>query len=186
MTGDSLDEKLLAERCPALDSLFNETLRSTVTSGLGRVVTAPTTIGDKVLQPGRTVMVRLVGHFKPPYAYADLMIQIPFRELHYNSEAWGPSVTQFNAQRFETEPKLLRNPNFRPWGGGSTMCPGRFLAKRLVYAFIGVLLSRYEVHLDESSASFPKGDSTKPSPGVTPLAEGEDVLLRIVSRGKLS
>jgi cholesterol 7alpha-monooxygenase len=58
VTKYGLDESHLSEKCPALDSLLNETLRLTVTSPLGRVVTMPTAIGGKLLQKGKTVMVR--------------------------------------------------------------------------------------------------------------------------------
>jgi cholesterol 7alpha-monooxygenase len=114
----------------------------------------------------------------------DKLYQIPIRELHFNDNIWGPTARTFDAQRFQANPKLLRSQHFRPWGGGSTMCPGRFLAKRAIYVFVAILLSKYELHLDENSSSFPKGDNTKPSPGVIPLREREDVLLRIISREK--
>ncbi|PSN62499.1 cytochrome P450 [Corynespora cassiicola Philippines] len=156
---DRLDENYLTEKCPNLEVLFNETLRLTVTSPLGRVVTGPTNINGKVLQEGN-------------------MLMVIFRELHFNSAIWGEEAQSFRAQRFLDNPKLLRNPSFRPWGGGNNMCPGRFLAKRSIYAFVAILLSKYHIGIEEH-ASIPKGDSTKPSPGVMPIAEGEDLLLNV-------
>lgn len=68
------------------------------------------------------------------------------------------------------------------------MCPGRFLAKRSIYAFLALLLSRYDISAADKGSGigdrFPKGNDTKPSPGVTPVADGEDVVLRLVPLGK--
>jgi len=62
------------------------------------------------------------------------------------------------------------------------MCPGRFLAKRSLYVFLALLLSRYDIDVEKETGieeRFPKGDDTKPSPGVTPVANGEDLILRL-------
>ena len=62
------------------------------------------------------------------------------------------------------------------------MCPGRFLAKRSLYIFLALLLSRYDIGVGKKAGieeRFPKGDDTKPSPGVTPVANGEDMILRL-------
>ena len=68
---DTLDEKHLSERCPVLDSVFNETLRLTVTNPLGRVATTKTTIGGKVLQEGKTLMVRQMYRSQSPPNHAE-------------------------------------------------------------------------------------------------------------------
>lgn len=84
---------------------------------------------------------------------------------------------------------MLKNPSFRPWGGGITMCPGRFLAKRSIYAFLALLLSKYDVVAAEQSGEtirFPKGNDTTPSPGVTPVAMGEDMILSLRRKGNIS
>jgi cytochrome P450 len=114
-------------------------------------------------------------------------IKVPFRQLHLNKAVWGPEPLDFDPRRFQENPKLAKSPSYRPWGGGHSMCPGRFLAKRSIYAFIALLLARYEVSvetLDGSEPLFPKGDGTKPSPGVEAIAEGEDVVLKLERRSK--
>jgi len=45
-----------------------------------------------------------------------------------------------------------------------------------------LLLSRYDIGVGKKAGieeRFPKGDDTKPSPGVTPVANGEDMILRL-------
>ncbi|KAF2686658.1 hypothetical protein K458DRAFT_386619 [Lentithecium fluviatile CBS 122367] len=54
--GDNLDENYLAEQCPRLDSLMNETLRLTVASSLARMVTQPCILGGRALNPGNKIM----------------------------------------------------------------------------------------------------------------------------------
>jgi hypothetical protein len=54
---DTVDETHLLERCPRLESLFNEMLRLTVSSSLARVVTETTVVGGKMLKAGNRIIV---------------------------------------------------------------------------------------------------------------------------------
>jgi hypothetical protein len=42
---------------------------------------------------------------------------------------------------------LKRGSSFRPFGGGATLCAGRFLAQKEVLRFIGTALWRYDVEV---------------------------------------
>jgi cytochrome P450 len=75
---------------------------------------------------------------------------------------------------------MSRNLSFRPWGGGHTLCPGQFLAKRSVKAFVAILLSKYDLKVE--STSFPTADDAKPSPGVMLVGKGQDVKFRCTPR----
>lgn len=101
---DFVDEAYLLEHCPALDSLFQETLRLTVATSLARVIMSPCTIGGKTLVPGHRIM-------------------LPISALHHNTSTWGPLPSALEPDRFMSNPKLAKSTSYRPWAGGSTMCP---------------------------------------------------------------
>lgn len=71
---------------------------------------------------------------------------VPIRTLHYDSRAFGENAEQFDAKRFLGN-NLDKNPSFRPFAGGITYCPGRFLAKRQTLIFVSILLHRYEIEV---------------------------------------
>lgn len=159
---DHLDETCLLERCPQLESLTNEVLRLSVTTSLARAITEPTLLGGKTLQPGNPILLSISA-------------------LHYDAQTWRPQSSTFQPDRFIANPKLSKGQGFRPWGGGPTLCPGRFFARRSVNAVVAILLSRYDIEV--VSGKFPGMDSARPSPGVAPVLRGQDVKIRCTVRG---
>ncbi|KAH8889141.1 cytochrome P450 [Thozetella sp. PMI_491] len=168
-----IDESYIAEKCTLLESLISEMLRLTVATALVRDVVAPTHIGGKVLQPGSKILV-------------------PYRQLHLNQSVWGADPLSMEAGRFVENPKLSSSKSYRPFGGGNTLCPGRFLAKRFLAYAVVAIVTKFEIQIDEDmtrkavggkgkdgmkSLAFPKIDHTKPSPGASLPVKGEDVFL---------
>ncbi|KAH7115907.1 cytochrome P450, partial [Dendryphion nanum] len=134
----TVDETFLQTKCSQLDALINEALRLTVTSPLGRVVMEDTVMGGKVLKKGHKIMLSIQG-------------------MHHDPSLWGPESSSLNPTRFLENPKMAKNPTFRPWGGGHSLCPGRHLARRSVMAFVAVLLKKYEVGVE--GRGFPRADA---------------------------
>ncbi|TGJ84268.1 hypothetical protein E0Z10_g4481 [Xylaria hypoxylon] len=168
-----LDESYLAEKCPLLESLISEVLRLTVATALVRDIVAPTHIGGKTLQPGHKVL-------------------ISYRQLHTDHSAWGMDPLALGPTRFADNPKLYSSKSYRPFGGGHTLCPGRFLAKRSLGYAIVAILTRFDISMDVEmtrkavggkekggidSIRFPTLDASKPSPGASLPVEGHDVYL---------
>jgi cytochrome P450 len=108
-------------------------------------------------------------------------MQLPINALHYNAEVWGQKPDTFTPYRFVDNAKLAKSTSFRPWGGGQTICPGRFFAKRSVNIFVAILLSRY--NLEAGPGGFPKADGAKPAPGMVVVGKGEDVMLICTPHG---
>jgi cytochrome P450 len=151
--GEQVDERYLLEKCPKLYSVISETLRLTVTSSLARVILEPTAVGGKLLRPGNKIMVRfsvLVG----PTDRLLMPLQLPIRELHYDTDIWGPKPERLDPNRFVDNPKLSQSLSYRPWGGGHTLCPGRLFARRSANAFVAILLTKYDVAVE--SRTFPE------------------------------
>lgn len=129
-----------------------------------RLVTQKTTIGGKELQPGRKLLM-------------------PYKQLHYNPGVFGDNVDQFGLRRFLHDKSLLRGSSWRPFGGASTHCPGRFLARREVYMFVAIVLFRFYIRLAPArkgeTPNFPRVDEAVPAGGLLPPVAGDDVLVEV-------
>ncbi|KAG6990987.1 hypothetical protein G7Y79_00059g091720 [Physcia stellaris] len=167
----------LLESCPRLEAVYHEVLRLQMSNSLMRHVTVPTSIGGKILQENRNVLM-------------------PYRLLHYDKEVWGANASSFDPDRFLLRKELARDPNYRPFGGGQHMCPGRFVAKQAIFAFVALTFSRFEMCLqcDEKAGSqelddewacnrrFPRAEDLKPGLATLGPREGDDVLVRCSPR----
>ena len=173
---DIPDVPYLIGECPRLEAVFLEVLRLKTSSSLMRYVTEATMIGGKMLRKGHNVMV-------------------PYRQLHFSEDVWGDNVAQFDPERFLTQQHLSRSSSFRPFGGGQHLCPGRFLARRAVFTFVALALSRFDISLDTATIeerrdckvggcmpSFPRADESKPGLGTLAPIAGDGVILRLQPR----
>ncbi|KAF7879662.1 uncharacterized protein EAF02_007832 [Botrytis sinoallii] len=160
--GETVDLKYLTEDCPRLEAFFNEVLRINSAGALAREVITPTFFSGKILAKGTKLM-------------------IPYRQLHLDGQAWGPSARDFDPERFLKDKSLIRSQNFRPFGGGHTLCPGRFIAKKSVYTIVALIFSRYDVTLvtDAATQKFPRIDDATAGIGTMAPMPGEDVKLVI-------
>ncbi|CAG8959642.1 hypothetical protein HYFRA_00001545 [Hymenoscyphus fraxineus] len=158
----SLNMQYLLDSCPLLDSLYEEILRiSNYPIGV-RVVTTEVAVGDTLLQPGRQLLM-------------------PYSQMHFDPEFFGSNANEFDAKRFLNNRRLVRSSSYRPFGGGLTQCPGRFLARREVYLFLAQLLNRFDIALvsEKGRPQFPKMDVKVPSGGVMGPEAGEDVIVNV-------
>lgn len=157
-----LDLNHIVTQCPLLEAVFNETLRLVAASTSIRNVIAPTSIGSKLLLPGSRVLM-------------------PYRPMHFSTDIFGPDVDQFKPSRFLQNPGLSKHQGFRPWGGGSTFCPGRFLARREICAFVVTLLHRFNVEVLPGE-TFPRRDEVTPNLGIMEPMKGDDFKVRFSVR----
>ena len=158
----TVDLDYLHNSVPQLDAMWNEMLRLCSFAASVRFVTDDTMLGGKILRKG----TRLI---------------IPYRQLHMNQSAYGESVEQFEYTRFLKEPRLAQSRNFRPFGGGVTMCPGRHIAKRAVFLFTAMVLRRFDAEIVGDQRTL-EADLTKPVPGLMSPKIGEELLVRFTPR----
>lgn len=136
--------------------MFNETLR--VTSGVVsmRKVTEDTAICGYVFKK-------------------DAMVMLPGRPAHFAEDLWGSSVDSFVPDRFLHEisqgkgvdEKKTKHPGVkgvRPFGGGNTLCPGRFFASNEVLSYVATVLWKFELEIPEGE-SMAKVDTATPTVG---------------------
>lgn len=118
----------LLEKCPLLDAVFNKTLRFFTGATSARDVDSTTIIAGKKQLAGTKII-------------------IPYRQLHNNEDVFGPDVGIFDPSRFLDNKELWTSPYFKPFGGGTTYCYGRFLAKKQITALVAVIISSYDVEI---------------------------------------
>ena len=91
--------------------------------------------------------------------------------LHLDETEVGP-----HPERFELDRYLVADPPpLMPFGGGISLCPGRKFAWREIKVFLILLLSRYELELDDPDAPVPPSDATRVGLGIIGPAPGADV-----------
>lgn len=97
-------------------------------------------------------------------------------------QAFGTDAGSFSAYRFLMDPGLLKSKSWRPFGGGSTFCPGRFMTRREISMFIALALNRFEMKLAElpsggRTQKFPEMDDSIPWGGIVHPIPGDDVFV---------
>ena len=172
MTDGEPDIRYLTEQCPWLEAVYHEVLRLKSGSSLFRDVTEDTVVGGKILKKGNKVMVQ-------------------YRQLHFNKRIWGENAAEFDPARFIKNKELARSSSFRPFGGGQHLCPGRFLARQVIFAFVALTLSRYEIKLADSLDGesknkrttriprFPKADESRPGLGTLSPVKGDEIIIQL-------
>jgi len=76
---DRIEEEKLIESCPKLQSVINEVLRLSITTGLVRDIVKPTLVQGKILRPGNKLMVSAID-----VPYYILLIEMLYR-FHFVS-----------------------------------------------------------------------------------------------------
>ncbi|KAG7009648.1 hypothetical protein G7Y79_00002g007630 [Physcia stellaris] len=160
---NKFDMQSLLENSPLLEAAFNETLRVTSVNSSARNIEVPVVVGGKTLQ-------------------IDGKIMMPYRQLHIDETIFGPDTKVFNVDRFLKSKDLSRSPSFKPFGGGSTYCSGRFIARRQVFAFVALAVHLYELRLQDPNTAFPRMDETKPTLGIMDMMKGDNVMLIVSPR----
>ncbi|KAI9694925.1 MAG: hypothetical protein M1822_000542 [Bathelium mastoideum] len=159
-----VNSEYIYHSCPKLNSLWLEALRVSAASTTIRTITRDTIVGGKLLKKGKKLLISA-------------------RQLHFSSQEFGANVNGFDPTRFLKNPELHRSPAFRPFGGGFTECPGRFLAKYMVLNFVAIALHHFDLRLAAPQA-FPKCQESKPSIGIT--AGDDDLYITFRRRSHLA
>ena len=160
---DKLDVECLINDCPQLQAVFDEVLRLKTASTSIRTVLSPTTINGTDLRVGMKVL-------------------LPYRQLHIDPNVFGTNAADFDPTRFLRDKTLVKSASYRPFGGGSTFCPGRFIARSQVTAFVAMILNRFDVQLASSNSQgqkFPRMEEGKPSLGVMGPIKSNDLIVNV-------
>jgi cytochrome P450 len=130
--GDSryINVKRCKEECKLLYSTFQEVLRLHASSLSSRVVTEDTIIKDEIRLRRNSI------------------VHIPSAVLHRDPNHWGPDADEFDPHRFlETSSARRRSlgATYRPFAGGSTLCPGRHLATQEILSIVAMVILKFDL-----------------------------------------
>lgn len=147
------------KRLPKLQSAVNEALRLSSASLTIREARRDCHL---TLESGATIT----------FHAGDRVALSPFA-VHYDPEIFpDPDLYRFDRFLAEGGPKQFYKQGKRvpiplmPYGGGVSMCPGRFLANSEVMQFVALALTELDIEL--SSAALPPFDNSRAGLGVLP------------------
>ena len=149
----------LDHKCPRLNGIWYETIRLAAYASSIRTVAEETIIRGTIFRKGNRLM-------------------IPNRQLHFDPEVYGGDVDAFRSTRFLENRNLLRSLSWRAFGGGATLCPGRYVAKQAVITFVAMLVQRYEIELTEPQ-TMPRLEEGYPVLGLMASKDGDDLSVRL-------
>lgn len=162
-----IDVSTLQDKCPLLSSTFREVLRHHTHHAVCRWVTEDTLLAGKYLLT------------------KDSVVQVPGGVAHADPTTWGSDADSFNARRFlklSEGGKTGRIPTgaYRAWGGGQTLCPGRFFAAIEIISALAMFIARFDLTPLEGHWPMPSEDSNRMAASIHPPSR--DVKVRIRTR----
>ena len=155
---NQLDINWLINNSPVLTSTYQETFRVRNDAGSIRNIEVDTKIGGKVVRKGNLLL-------------------IPYRLAHLKESSFGADCMSFDPLRFLNNPKMASQGDYRPFGGGFSLCPARFLAKNQVFSALAILLHRFSWELDytKSVPKIPEVNDRVRSSGIMGPMPGHDL-----------
>ncbi|KAK0672961.1 putative cytochrome P450 E-class, group IV [Cercophora samala] len=100
------------------------------------------TYSTRVVVPKEGVEVEVKG--KEYWFKGGAVVQISGGTIHASKENWGEDVREFKPERFL---KGANYKNFRAFGGGQTLCPGRNFAVAVVRLLIAMVVTKFEIEV---------------------------------------
>lgn len=165
----NLDRECLTTQSPYLESIYLEVLRLANDASSIRMVERDVAISGLTLKKGNYVL-------------------IPYRLMHSQEESYGPQAASFDPYRFIQNSNLSNRADFRPFGGGISYCPGRFVAKQECLGFVAILLHRFELQVVDLhdgkrlAQRVPDLDHGTPYMGIVGPANSGDLIVSIRQR----
>lgn len=165
---------------PLLSSVLTETLRLRISTTPTRLLLNDLTVDGYVLKAGNCLMV-------PSW--------LAHTEAQWSSE--GHPATSFWPERFlertgsanqkskATSSTPAPSPGtYFPFGGGSSMCPGRFFAKQEILTAVGIIILRFDIELIRYIEHDGKNSERGPEPDVRKAGSGallpdRDIMVRV-------
>lgn len=160
----------LKEKCHLLHATFREVLRHHALGSSVRYVREDTLLdGRYLLRKG-------------------MVVQMPMSVLHSDRGAWGADASTFCPDRFlvhgsEDVGKSVRQTSasaFRPFGGGTSLCPGRHVATLETMALAAMMVLRFDLKPVNGPLVIPASKQESLATNVFPPER--DVKIRLLGR----
>ncbi|KAL9134788.1 MAG: hypothetical protein Q9175_004026 [Cornicularia normoerica] len=168
-----IDITTLETKCPLLISAYRELLRHRTQSSSSRWIVQDTILADQYLLK------------------KDSVLMVPGALIHADP-IWGPDRKKYNPRRFLKSPPdsqagsaKVHPGAYRAWGGGQTLCPGRFFATTEITSAVAMVVMRFEIEAVDRKGRrgdwvFPKVDGNRVASSIHPPSK--DVRVRIRER----
>lgn len=138
----TLDMSKVKVLCPVLLSTYKEVLRVYSMASSARLVMEDHMLDEQyLLKKGSTVMM-------------------PTPVQHRDRAIWGSETDTFDHFRFVRE-KRTSQSGFRPFGGGTTLCPGRHFATTEILAFTAVTIMQFNIKPKSSEWVLPSRNNVE-------------------------
>lgn len=135
------DVQYLLKDCPLLVASWQEVLRTKATTISSRIITEDTLLNDQYL-------LRKGG-----------VVQLVSTPNHTSNEIWGEDANQFNPARFlkssqdhlDRDVRKNRRDGYTPFGGGSSLCPGRNFVTMEILGAVATFVTGYDITKPDGS-----------------------------------
>jgi cytochrome P450 len=157
--GEEIEPQRIMSACPYLQSAFKEVLRFHASSLSTRFVLEDVTLEEGLILRNGSVM------------------HIPSSILHRDPLHWGNDAGIFDAARFlpvngAAHPAEKSQAAFRPFGGGTTLCPGRHFASLEISSVAAMILWKFDIIPAKGYWNYPgETESTLTTTVLPPLHE---------------
>lgn len=154
----------IREKCPLLSSVWQELLRVHARGASSRFVR------EDVMLDGKYLLKK------------NMVVQMPMAAMHLDPRIWGDDAACFQPRRFlDGNHKTARSTAaYRPFGGGTSMCPGRHFVTLESLALTAYILLRFDVSPSKGPWFIPAAKQESLATNVFPPAE--DIKVRIGKR----
>ncbi|KAH3913975.1 hypothetical protein HBH56_096770 [Parastagonospora nodorum] len=125
-----LSLNLIKARCPTLLAMLNETLRYH-----SSVINIKQVQHDTILK-------------NQYFLKKNAIVMIPGQSIHHDKDIWGPSANVFHHSRFltpDSKRRLSSTSAFRPFGAGTTMCPGRHFSTNVICSLVAMVVLQFDL-----------------------------------------
>jgi cytochrome P450 len=148
------------DKCPTLVATYHEVLRLYASSARAYQVTEDFMLTDNyLLRKGS-------------------MVTIPVEVLHKSPNNWGPDASQFRPNRWINPDSAPHHPAaWAPFGGGSSICPGRYFVFDLILSIAIMVLYSFDLEIVSGEKQLPER-RTKIMSGVRLPEKDPDILMR--------
>ncbi|KAL4886417.1 cytochrome P450 [Aspergillus karnatakaensis] len=154
----SLNPAEIRTKCPVLVATYQEALRLYASSARAYQVMEDFELTDDILLRKGS------------------LVTIPAENIHRNPRNWGADALKFHVDRWLKADKPANSSAWVPFGGGSSICPGRFFVFDMILSTVVVVLHGNELGFAERTAEAP-GRKTKIMSGIRIPVEDVDIVV---------
>ena len=163
----------LRDRSPLLSSTWNELLRLYARGASSRLVLEDTWLDNKYLLK------------------KNMVVQMPTAVMHSDPAVWGPDAHSFDPRRFmksvddnnRGKPAAAKSgAAYRPFGGGSALCPGRHFVTMEVMTLTAWLVLRYDMEPLGRGGEWVIPEQKQESLATNVFPPGEDIKVKVIER----